>query len=316
VLRLIRRRLLLSVVIIWLVSSIVFLATQALPGDAARAILGKEATPERLAALQKQLGTDRPVAMQYVSWFTHLLHGDLGKSLVNGESVTSYLRPLIENSMVLMLLAALISSLTALVFGIWTAAKRDSMIDHATTIVTLILAAPPEFVIGIVLTWLFSTGAFHLLPAVFTGTPGDPAWTNPTQLVLPTLTLGLAVAPYLTRMLRGTTLEVLETEYVQHARLKGLPERVVLLRHALPNAVGPVIQVLALQFAWLVGGVIIVEYLFRFPGIGTAVVNAVTTRDLPVMQALAIFFAVFYVTVNLLADLVTLLLNPRARTAK
>jgi peptide/nickel transport system permease protein len=126
----------------------------------------------------------------------------------------------------------------------------------------------------------------------------------------------IAVAPYLTRMLRGTTLEVLETEYVQHARLKGLPERVVLLRHALPNAVGPVIQVLALQFAWLVGGIIIVEYLFRFPGIGTAVVNAVTTRDLPVTQALAIFFGVFYVVVNLLADLVTLVLNPRARTAK
>lgn len=315
-LRLIGRRLLLSVVIIWLVSSIVFLATQALPGDAARAILGKEATPDRLAALQRQLGTDRPVITQYVSWFTHLIHGDFGKSLVNGESVTSYLRPLIGNSMVLMILAAVLSSLVALVFGVWTAARRDTVLDHATTIVTLVFAALPEFVIGVALTWLFATGVFHLLPAVFTGTPGDPAWAKPVQIVLPTLTLVLAVAPYLTRMLRGTTLEVLETEYVQHARLKGLPERVVLLRHALPNALGPVIQVLALQFAWLIGGVIIVEYLFRFPGIGTAVVNAVTTRDLPVTQALAIFFGVFYVSVNLLADIATLMLNPRARTAK
>jgi len=315
-LRLIGRRLLLSVVIIWLVSSIVFLATQALPGDAARAILGKEATPDRLAALQRQLGTDRPVTTQYVSWFMHLIHGDFGKSLANGESVTSYLRPLIENSMVLMILAAVFSSLIALIFGIWTAAKRDSVVDHATTLVTLLLAALPEFVIGVALTWLFATGIFHLLPAVFTGTPGDPALAKPAQIVLPTLTLVLAVAPYLTRMLRGTTIEVLETEYVQHARLKGLPERVVLLRHALPNALGPVIQVLALQFAWLIGGVIIVEYLFRFPGIGTALVNAVTTRDLPVTQALAIFFGVFYVGVNLLADIATLMLNPRARTAK
>lgn len=314
--RLIGRRLLLSVFIVWLVSSIVFLATQALPGDAARAILGKEATPDRLAALQKQLGTSRPMLTQYMSWFSHLIHGDFGKSLANGESVASYLRPMIQNSLVLMILAALLSSLVALVMGIWTAAKRDSLLDHSTTIVTLIFAAVPEFVIGIVLTWLLSTGVFHLLPAVFTGTPGDPAWAKPSQLVLPTLTLVFAVAPYLIRMLRATTLEVLETEYVQHARLKGLSERVVLLRHAFPNAVGPVIQVLALQFAWLVGGVIIVEYLFRYPGIGTAVVNAVATRDLPVTQALAIFFAVFYVVVNLLADLVTLLLNPRVRTAK
>jgi peptide/nickel transport system permease protein len=314
--RLIGRRVLFSALIVWLVTTVVFLATQALPGDAARALLGREATPDRLALLQKQLGTDRPMWEQYTSWFSKLLNADFGTSLSNGLPVLEFLTPLIFNSLVLMLVAALLSSLVALVLGIATAAKRDSKLDHATTITTLILAAVPEFVVGVGLTWFFSTGVFHFLPAVYTGAPEDPAWTSPSQLVLPVLTLVIAVAPYLTRMLRATTIEVLETEYVQHARLKGLPERIVLLRHALPNAVSPVIQVLALQFAWLVGGVIIVEYLFNFPGVGTALVNSVTARDLPITQALAVFFSVFYVFVNLIADIAALLLNPRARTSR
>jgi peptide/nickel transport system permease protein len=208
-----------------------------------------------------------------------------------------------------------VSAFIGLLLGVLTAAKRDSWLDHFTTVVTLVLAALPEFVIGVTLTWLFSTGVFHLLPAIYAGVPGQSAWHSPTQLVLPAVTLVIAVSPYLARMLRGTLIEVLETDYVQHARLKGLPERVVMMRHAIPNALGPVIQVLALQFAWLAGGVIIVEYLFRFPGIGTAVANSVATRDLPVTQALAVFFALFYVIVNLLADLATLVLNPRVRTA-
>lgn len=309
------RRLLLSVVIVWVVTSIVFLATQALPGDAAKAILGREATPDRLAQLRQQLGTGKPVLEQYYSWISKLFHGDFGTSLASNQPVWTYLKPLILNSLTLMTIAAVVSATIGLLLGILTAAKRDSGLDHLTTIITLVLAALPEFVIGVTLTWLFSTGVFHWLPAIYAGAPGQSAWHSPTQLVLPALTLVIAVSPYLTRMLRGTLIEVLETDYIQYARLKGLPKRLVMVRHAIPNALGPVIQVMALQFAWLAGGVIIVEYLFRFPGIGTAVANAVATRDLPVTQALAVFFALFYVIVNLLADLLTLILNPRVRTA-
>ena len=315
-LKLIARRLLLAVGVVWLVATVVFLATQALPGDAARAILGREAATDALEVLQKQLGTDQPIPQQYVDWLGRMVRFDLGTSLANGMPVGEFIAPLIRNSLVLVIIAATASTLVALVFGIWTAARRDSALDHATTVVTLITAAVPEFVVGIALVWWFAVGAFQWLPAVFSGDPGQPAWTNPLELVLPAATLVIAVAPYLTRMLRATMLEALETEYVQHARLKGLPERVVLLRHAMPNALGPVIQVLALQFAWLAGGVVIVEYLFAYPGIGTAVISAVQSRDIPVAQALTVFLAVFYVFVNLVADVLTLILNPRARTAQ
>ena len=315
-LKLIARRLLLAVGIVWVVATIVFLATQALPGDAARAILGKQAATDALQALQKQLGTDKPMLQQYFSWLGHMLHGNLGQSLANGVPVWDYILPLIKNSMTLMMISAVVSTVVAIVLGVWTAAKRDTWFDHVVTIITLVIAAVPEFVVGIALVWWFAVGAFHVFPAVFSSDPGEPVWKHPVELLLPSATLVIAVAPYLTRMLRATMLEALETEYVQHARLKGLPERTVLLRHALPNALGPVIQVLALQFAWLAGGVIIVEYLFAFPGIGSAVVAAVRARDIPVAQALAVFLALFYVVVNLLADIVTLILNPRVRTAQ
>lgn len=314
-LKLILRRLLMALVVVWIVATVVFLATQALPGDAAKAILGREAATDALEILQKQLGTNVPVPQQYVAWLGRMLHFDLGTSLANGMPVWDYVLPLIKNSLSLMLISALLSTLIAIVLGVATAARRDSWFDHVTTIVTLVIAAVPEFVVGIALVWWLAVGPFHLLPAVFSSDPGQPVWENPIELALPVATLVVAVAPYLTRMLRATMLEALETEYVQHARLKGLPERTVLLRHALPNALGPVIQVLALQFAWLAGGVIIVEYLFAFPGVGSAVVSAVRARDIPVAQALSMFLAVFYIVVNLVADLATLLLNPRVRTS-
>lgn len=315
-LRLITRRLALALFVVWTVATVVFLATQALPGDAARAILGREAATDALQVLQKQLGTDRPIFEQYVNWFNRIIHGDLGTSLANNMSVSEYIIPLIKNSLFLMLFAAFVSTAVAIIFGVWTASRRDSVLDHSVSIITLIFAAVPEFVIGIALVWWFGVGAFHWFPAVFSAGPGEAVWSHPKELVLPTLTLVLAVAPYLTRMLRATMLEALESEYVQHARLKGLSEKVVLFRHALPNALGPVIQVLALQFAWLAGGVIVVEYLFAFPGIGTAVVGAVRSRDIPVAQALTVFLAIFYVVVNLFADILTLILNPRVRTSQ
>jgi peptide/nickel transport system permease protein len=305
------RRLAFGALILWAVSAVVFLATAALPGDTAQAILGREATPERLAALRLELGLDQPVVTRYLSWLGGLVTFDPGNSLANGIPVAEFVGPRIVNSLLLMLLAAVISTPLAMVIGTWSAVKRDRAVDHVTAVTTLVLAALPEFVIGITLVIVFATGPLRVLPAVYVGT-GQVAFAD---LVLPALTLVLAVGPYIVRMMRATMVEVLESEYVQQARLKGLPERTVLLRHAVPNAVGPVAQVIALQLAWLAGGVVVVEFLFRYPGVGYALVDAVNNRDLPVVQALTLLIAAVYIVVNLLADLVSLVANPRVRTA-
>jgi peptide/nickel transport system permease protein len=314
-LSLVAKRIVTGLIILWLVSVVVFLATQALPGDAAQAILGREATPERLAALRAQLHTTDPAIVQYGKWLAGLLTLDLGKSLANGLPVLGFLIPRISNSLVLMLYAAAVSTPIALFFGVWSALRRDRLVDHGTALVTLVLAALPEFVIGILLVIVFATGVLHILPAVYVASGPGPVWTDPGQLVLPVLTLSLAVGPYIVRMMRATMLEVLDSEYVLQARLKGLPERAVILRHAVPNAIGPVVQVIALQLAWLAGGVVVVEYLFRYPGVGFALVDAVNNRDLPVVQALSLLIAGVYIAVNLLADVVALMANPKVRTA-
>jgi len=314
--RMLLKRGLFGLLTLFVVSLVVFLATEALPGDAARAILGREATPERLAALRDQLHLGGSLPSQYLHWLGNLLRLDLGTSLASRQQVSHVISGTLVNSSVLMLCAAVIATPLALAIGTWSALKKDRPIDHVTGVVTLVLAALPEFVIGILLVLLLATGVLHALPAVFVASPGTAVWSDPAQLVLPTLTLVLAVLPYIVRIMRATMLEVLDSEYVQQARLKGVPERTVILRHALPNAIGPVAQVVALQLAWLVGGVVIVEYLFRFPGIGFQLIDAVTNRDLPLVQALVLAIAVFYVVVNLLADVATLAANPKVRTAR
>lgn len=313
--RLLAGRAMFGILTLFVVSFVVFLATQALPGDAARAILGREATPERLAALRDQLNLGGSLPSQYLHWLGNILSLDLGTSLAGNASVSKLMGPTLVNSSVLMLCAAMIATPLAIAIGTWSALKKDSAADHVTGVVTLVLAALPEFVIGILLVLIFATGIFHVLPAVFVTGPGQHVWSNPSQLVLPTLTLVLAVSPYIVRTMRATMLEVLDSQYVQQARLKGLPERTVILRHALPNAIGPVAQVIALQLAWLIGGVVVVEYLFRFPGIGFQLIDAVTNRDLPLVQALVLAIALFYVIVNLVADVITLAANPKVRTA-
>jgi peptide/nickel transport system permease protein len=314
--RMLFRRSLFGLFTLWIVSIVVFLATQALPGDAAQAILGREATPERLAALRAQLHLGGSLPEQYFSWLGHVVTFNMGSSLASGNPVVSTIGPMVLNSTVLMVASAVIAIPLAIVIGTWSALKKDTAMDHVTGVVTLVLASLPEFVVGVLLVLLLSTGLLHLFPAVFVQIPGEQVWSHPDQLVLPVLTLVLAVSPYIIRIMRATMLEVLDSQYVQQARLKGLPERTVIWRHAIPNAIGPVAQVIALQLAWLIGGVVIVEYLFRFPGIGFELIDSVTNRDLPVIQALVIIIALFYVIVNLLADVVTLAANPKVRTAQ
>ncbi len=308
------RRMLLGIVVLILVSIVVFLATQALPGDPARAILGRSATPASLAALRRQLHLDRPVIDQYWTWVTGLLHGNLGRSLAAREPVTTLLSPRLVNSAVLVALAAIASIPLSIAIGSWAALKREKIFDQVSSNLLLALAALPEFVVALVLVILFATTVFHVLPAISTIPPGARPWNNWVALVLPTVTLVIAVAPYVARIMRASMIEVLESDYVEMARLKGLPERTVLVRHALPNALGPVFQVIALNLAYLAGGIIVVEYVFNYGGIGSAVQESVYNHDLPVVQALAMLIAAVYVILNLLADVATILVTPRLRT--
>lgn len=312
--RLILRRLAVGVLIVWLVSVITFVMTQLLTGDAASAVLGR-ATPQEIAALREKLGLDAHPVRQYLNWLGGIVTGDLGDSLATQQPVTVLLGERLVNSLVLMAAAALLATPIAIAAGTYSAMRRDRAADHLTSGATLILAALPEFVVGIVLIMTLSTGRWRLFPAVSIPEPGIPVWSQPTMLALPTITLALAVAPPMTRMMRASMLEVLESEYIQMARLKGVPERTVIARHALPNAIGPVAQVIALQLAWLAGGVVIVEYLFGFPGVGQALVNSVDNRDLPVVQAITMVIAGLYVVVNLLADLAGIMTNAKLRTA-
>ncbi len=308
------RRLLLGIVVLILVSVLVFLATQALPGDPARAILGRSATPASLAALRRQLHLDRPVIEQYWIWITGLLHGNLGTSLAAQEPVSTLLAPRLVNSGVLLALAAVLSIPLSIAIGAWAALKREKAFDQASSNLLLALAALPEFVVALILVILFATTVSHVLPAISTVPPGSRPWNNWVALILPTLTLVIAVAPYVARIMRASMVEVLESDYVEMARLKGLPERTVLIRHALPNALGPVFQVIALNLAYLAGGIIVIEFVFNYTGIGSATAEAVVNHDLPVIQALAILLAAVYVVLNLLADVATILVTPKLRT--
>jgi peptide/nickel transport system permease protein len=308
------RRVLLGLLVLAAVSVVVFGATQALPGDPAREILGRTATPASLAALRTELHLDQPVLTQYWNWVSGLLHGDAGTSLAAREPVTTLLKDRIVNSAFLVLCAGVISIPLSIAIGAYAAVRRDRTFDVVSSILTLLLAALPEFVVGVSLVILFGTTVFRWLPAISLIPPGTRPWAHPKELILPTLTLVIAVTPYVARIMRASMIEVLESEYVEMARLKGLPERLVITRHALPNALGPTFQVIAINLAYLAGGVIVVEYVFNYAGIGGALRDAIYTRDLPVVQALAMLIAAVYVVLNLLADVATILVTPRLRT--
>jgi peptide/nickel transport system permease protein len=313
--RFLLRRILLGLLILLLVSIVVFAATQALPGNAARAILGRNATPERLAALTRQLHLNESPVSQYFHWLGGVITGDFGTSAATEQPVSSLLSARILNSAFLVLVSALIALPLSIGLGVWMAVKRDKATDHILSLTTLSLAALPEFVIGIGLIVLFATNVWHAFPAVSIIPPGEHAWNVPNVVVLPAATLVLAVTPYISRIMRGSMVEVLESEYVTMARLKGLSNRTVIWRHAVPNAIVPAIQVSALQLAYMAGGVVLVEFVFSFPGIGSSLVDAVGNRDIPVVQALVIIIAAVYVVVNLVADLLTIVVTPRLRTA-
>jgi peptide/nickel transport system permease protein len=313
--RFLLRRILLGLLTLLLVSIVVFAATQALPGNAARAILGRNATPARIAALTQQLHLDRSTLSQYFSWLGGVIHGNFGTSAATQDPVSHLISGRILDTGFLVLVSGIIAIPLSIGLGVLMAVRRDKPTDHALSITTLALAALPEFVIGIGLILLFATNVTHAFPAVSIIPPGEHAWNVPKEVVLPAATLIIAVTPYISRIMRASMVEVLESDYVTMARLKGLSNRTVIWRHAVPNAIVPAIQVSALQLAYMAGGVVVVETVFGFPGIGSALVDAVGNRDIPEVQALAIIIAAVYVVVNLVADILTILVTPRLRTA-
>ncbi|WP_246019115.1 ABC transporter permease [Saccharothrix australiensis] len=309
------RRLLSGATVVLLVSALVFAATRVLPGDPARAVLGHEATPDRVAALRAELGLDRPLVAQYLTWLGDLLTGDPGHSLVTREPVAGLIGDRAVNSAVLVLLAAVLVVPLSVLVGAVAGRHRDRPFDRAVLATTLGLTALPEFVIALLLVILLSTTVFPLLPATVLLAPGESPLADPAQLVLPVTALVLGVLPYLSRLVRGSVIDVYESEYVRTARLKGVPEGAVLRRHVLPNALVPAVQGTALALAYLTGGVVVVEQVFNYPGLGSALVDAVQNRDFPVIQSVCLVFAACYVVFNLLGDVATVWVTPRLRTA-
>ncbi|MDR1824244.1 MAG: ABC transporter permease [Bifidobacteriaceae bacterium] len=291
-----------GVVTLFLVSALVFFATQALPGDVAKMILGKTATPDRLAVLREQLGLNRPLLVQYWDWLSGVLHGDFGESLANHEPVTSLIGERLVNSLSLALAAMLVIIPLSLLVGVAAATHKDSWFDKGFLGVSMVINALPDFIIGTLLIALLATNVSHLLPPVSIIPVGDNPWQHLSAMILPVATLSISGVFYLGRLVRVSFIDVTNSEYIEMARLKGMSQRVITFRHALPNALAAAIPAASLVAAFTIGGVVVVEYVFNYPGIGMLLVESLGNQNLPVIQALVLIVAVSYFFFNRLAD--------------
>ena len=307
------RRLLIGLLTLWIVSVIIFAATEVLPGNVATAVLGQYATPEAIAAIRHSLDLDRPAVLRYGDWLLKFLSGDFGTSLARGEPIAPVLVERLDNTLLLAGVTAVIAVPLALALGVISASFRDRALDRIIGSATLIFVSVPEFFIGYILIIVFAR-LLHLLPSL-SDAPRDAGLMERLEAIaLPILTLLLVVLGYMVRMVRAAILSVLDSAYIEMARLKGTPEWLVITRHALPNAVSPIANVIALNLAYLVVGVIVVEVVFVYPGLGQLMVDGVAARDVPIVQACGIVFGTTYVGLNLVADVAALLGNPRLRT--
>lgn len=309
------RRLGMGVLTLFIVSTLIFLATQALPGDVARSIVGLGATPEELQVVRERLNLDAPLVSQYYGWLHRLITtGSPGESLTSGVPVWEVVRSPLLNSLTLVAVMMIITIPVSLLLGALAAFRRDGVLDRVLLTISMAVNAMPEFVLGTLLVVVFATNVVRVLPAVSLIAPGEPPWARPSYLVLPVMTLWLLGVTYLYRLVRASVIDVLDSDYIQMAYLKGLPTMRILFRHALPNAVAPMIQASATVAAYSVGGLVIVEAVFAYPGIGTELTHAVGNHDLPVVQFIVLLIASTYFVVNLIADLVAVYLTPRARS--
>lgn len=311
----ITRRLLLSVLTLFIVSLVVFEGVELLPGDLATAFLGREATPTRLASLRAELGLDRPTTERYLHWLGNVLQGDLGMSLARKEPVGDLVGLRLRNSLLLGLTAGLIGLPLALVLGIIAGLARDRVPDLWISTISLIFMTLPEFVTATFLILLFAI-TWPIFPAVTTVPPDSPIKEFLPNIALPVVALTFVMVAHNLRMVRTNVIDVMTSEYVQMAILKGVPRARVVLRHALPNALLPTINLLALYIAWLASGVVIIEQVFNYPGIGTLMIQAVHDRDMPLVQAIVLVIAGTYVVLNLGTDLLVMMLDPRLRSMR
>ncbi len=306
------KRMALALLTLLLVSLLIFGMLEILPGDVASRILGREATPESLVLLREQLNLNQPGYVRYLEWLGNLLHGDLGVSLTSQRPVSEIIAPRIVNTVILSVVAFAISIPLTVIPAVIQAARRNRTADHVLSIVTLLLLSIPDFLLATLLLIAFVI-YIPVLPAVSLIDGSETLWGYVRALILPATTLGIVMAVYGVRMLRGSLIEVLESDYITMAELKGLSRRRVILRHALPNALIPTLNIMALNLGYLIGGVVVVERIFAFPGFGSLLIDSLQMRDLPVIEATILISAAVYTAANLLSDLAAVFLNPRLR---
>ncbi|MAX46604.1 MAG: ABC transporter permease [Rhodospirillaceae bacterium] len=292
-----------------IVSIVIFSAVSMLPGDFASAILGQTATPEAVTALQHKLGLDLPWPQRYVVWLMDAVRGDLGDSF-SGRPVIDVIGPRLYNTLLLAASTAIFAVPLAVGLGIVCARFRGRFIDKFFSTSSLAAISVPEFFLAYILMMLLSVN-LHLLPSMSSIRMGMSLGEQMIRMVLPILTLMLVVLAHMIRNTRAAILGVMASPYVEMARLNGEPEKRVVLRHALPNAIGPIASVLAINLAYLISGVVVIEVVFVYPGVGQTMVDAVRNRDVPVIQACALIFAVTYIGLNMIADIISIVSNPR-----
>ncbi len=312
------QRLVMGVFTLFVVSIIIFSAIDFLPGDFGQAVLGQAATKETVAAFRVELGLDKPAYVRYYNWVSAVSHGDFGTSFSGRASsgvdrsraVVDLIKPRLENTLFLALMTAFIAVPLALFLGITAALYRNSIYDRVVNAVTLTTIATPEFFVAYILI-LFLASLNQVFPSLANIEPGMSLAEKIYKTALPSMTLTLVIVAYMMRMTRAAIINLLASPYIEMARLKGISPMRVILHHALPNAWAPIATVIAFNLAYLVVGVVVVEVVFVYPGVGQLMVDAVRTRDIPVVQATALIFAGTYILLNLTADIIGIITNPR-----
>jgi len=312
ILKLVVQRIALGLILLFAVSLLIFAGTQALPGDVAQAILGQSATPEALANLRESLGLNDPAIVRYFRWLGGVLTGDFGVALTNGQDIGQAISQRLGNTLFLAGAAAVISVPLAILLGLVAARYNGRWPDKLISGVTLSTISLPEFVAAYFVIYLL-TQVFPVFQPVAMVFPGMSFWAKLQAVALPVIVLVLVVLAHMMRMTRAAVLNVMQSAYIETAELKGLAPMAVIWRHALPNAIAPIISVVVLNLAYLVVGVVVVEVVFSYNALGQYLVDHVSKRDLPVVQAVGLIFAAVYIGLNILADVISILANPRLR---
>ncbi|KAA9014040.1 ABC transporter permease [Sphingobium limneticum] len=311
-LTLIGKRFASSLLTLLLVSVTIFIIAQLLPGDAAQEALGQSATPQQVAALRHEMGLDRPAYVRYASWLTGMVSGDPGQSLVANMPVSDVISERLPNSLLLAALTALVAVPVALAIGIGSAMNRGGRLDRALNVATLSMVAVPEFLVATIAVLIFSV-KLRWLPSIAMASQ-EMGWGDYLRgVAMPILTLSVIVIAQMARMTRAAVIDQMDRPYVEMAVLKGVAPVQVVLRHIMPNAIAPIVNAMALSLSYLLGGAVIVETIFNYPGLASLMVNAVTSRDMPLLQACAMIFCAAYLLLMLIADVTAILANPRLR---